>query len=159
MIPLVQPTVSFIKKWGQSLHILPSSSLTPRSPAWNPSKQCCPAPHWKQRSNTSLGMGLLQFLPCPLGIAVVWYQLFFLFYSATHMHSPHKHAHTYTLSQIICSNYYFWSAQKCSRPFTKNTTETLLHTHSSDSDPKILIQASLKMSWKASFDRTNVDQA
>lgn len=67
--------------------------------------------------------------------------------------------HSYTPSQIKCSNYYFWSVQMCARPFTKYTTWRLPHAHSSDSDPKILLQLSLQMSRKTFFDSTSVDQA
>lgn len=155
MIPIMQPTVSYIKKWGESLHILESSSLTPRFPAWNPNRQCCQVSHRKGRS---LGMGLLQFLPCSLGIGLVWYQPFFHFFqphTSTLTTQTGSRTHSYTPSQIKCSNYYFWSA----RPFTEYTTWRLPHAHSSDSDPKILLQLSLQMSWKTFFDSTSVDQA
>lgn len=158
MIPLVQPTVSFIKKWGQSLHIC-------RAHHWHQDFQLeIPAGsavkwHAERRGITQFGHGSPPVPPlssrnCCCLVPASFSTLF----SHTHaLAKQHTHTHTYMLSQIICSNYYFWSAQKCASPFTKYTTWRLLHIHSSDSDSMILIQASLKMSWKSSFD--SVDQA
>lgn len=121
MIPIMQPTVSYIKKWGESLHILESSSLTPRFPPWNPNRQCCQVSHRKGRS---LGMGLLQFLPCSLGIGLVWYQPFFsTFFSHTHPLSRHKqaHAHTHTHPHRLNAVITIFEVSRCVPGLSLNT--------------------------------------